>query len=196
MAELNGERAGVLRERNCARVIEALRRQGLASRSDLARMTGLSRTTVGSLVAELQARGLVLEEADGRRQGGRGRPPVFVRFDPAAGVAVGIDFDHDRVRVALADLSSTVLAEDCAEIDVDHSASDAIDAALEILAALQESAGVGDALDSGPGVGVDVAVRCFDVGADALGIARVGGGGSVRPEHVIDIEFKYEKPLQ
>jgi len=154
LAELNGERAGVLRERNCARVIEALRRQGLASRSDLARMTGLSRTTVGSLVAELQARGLVLEEADGRRRGGRGRPPVFVRFDPAAGVAVGIDFDHDRVRVALADLSSTVLAEDCAEIDVDHSAPDAIDAALEILAALQESAGVGDAQIVGAGVGL------------------------------------------
>jgi predicted NBD/HSP70 family sugar kinase len=154
LAELNGERAGLLRERNCARVIEALRRQGLASRSDLARLTGLSRTTVGSLVAELQARGLVLEESDGRRQGGRGRPPLFVRLDPAAGVAVGIDFDHDRVRVALADLSSTVLAEDCAEIDVDHSASEAIDAALEILRSLQASAAVGDAQLVGAGVGV------------------------------------------
>ena len=154
MAELNGERAGLLRERNCARVIEALRRQGLASRSDLARITGLSRTTVGSLVAELQARGLVVEEADCRRQGGRGRPPLFVRLDPAAGVAVGIDFDHDRVRVALADLSSTVLAEDCAEIDVDHSASEAIDAALEILRSLQAAAGVGDAQLVGAGVGV------------------------------------------
>ena len=154
MAELNGERAGLLRERNCARVIEALRRQGLASRSDLARMTGLSRTTVGSLVAELQARGLVLEEADGRRRGGRGRPPLFVRLDPAAGVAVGIDFDHDRVRVALADLSSTVLAEDCAEIDVDHSAADAMDAALEILRSLQAAAGIADAQLVGAGVGV------------------------------------------
>lgn len=154
MAGLNGERAGLLRERNCARVIEALRRRGLASRSDLARMTGLSRTTVGSLVAELQARGLVLEESDRGRRGNRGRPPLFVRLDPAAGVAVGIDFDHDRVRVALADLSSTVLAEDCAEIDVDHSASDSIDAALEILSTLQARAGVGDARLVGAGVGL------------------------------------------
>lgn len=154
MAEVDGERAGLLRERNCGRVIEALRRQGLASRSDLARMTGLSRTTVGSLVAELQARGLVVEETNGRREGGRGRPPLFVRLDPAAGVAVGIDFDHDRVRVALADLSSTVLAEDCAEIDVDHSASDAIDAVIEILKSLQASAGVGEAQLVGAGVGL------------------------------------------
>src|SRR5205823_12926426 len=89
VAELNGERAGDLRERNRVRVIDALRRQGLASRSDLARMTGLSRTTVGTLVADLQARGLVVEDEDGDRQTGRGRPPVVLRLDRSAGVAVG-----------------------------------------------------------------------------------------------------------
>src|SRR5205823_5203578 len=66
----------------------------------------------------------------------------------------GIDFDHDRVRVALADLSSTVLAEDCAEIDVDHSAADAIDAAIEILHGLQAATGVSDAQLVGAGVGL------------------------------------------
>ncbi|HST24457.1 MAG TPA: ROK family transcriptional regulator [Gaiellaceae bacterium] len=156
MTELNGgERSeGVLRERNRVRVVDALRRQGMASRSDLARMTGLSRTTVGSLVADLQARGLVVEHVDGDRQHGRGRPPIVLRLDRSAGVAVGIDFDHDRVRVALADLSSTVLGEDCAEIDVDHSAGDAIDAAVEMVEALRRSAGVDVAQLVGAGVGL------------------------------------------
>jgi predicted NBD/HSP70 family sugar kinase len=154
VAELNGERSGVLRERNCVRVVDALRRRGLASRSDLARMTGLSRTTVGSLVADLQARGLVVEHVAEAREPGRGRPPVLLRLDRSAGVAVGIDFDHDRVRVALADLSSTVLAEDCAEIDVDHSAADAIDAAVDILRALRVAADVDEAQLVGAGVGL------------------------------------------
>ena len=155
MAELDGERStGVLRERNCVLVLDALRRHGLVSRSDLARLTGLSRTTVGSLVSDLQARGLVVEEVDGERQPGRGRPPAFLRLDRSAGVAVGIDFDHDRVRVALADLSSTVLGEDCAEIDVDHSASDAIDAAVEIIGALRVAAGLDESELIGAGVGL------------------------------------------
>src|SRR5712692_7603947 len=154
VAELNGERSGVLRERNCVRVVDALRRRGLASRSDLARMTGLSRTTVGSLVADLQARGLVVEHVAEAREPGRGRPPVLLSLDRSAGVAVGIDFDHDRVRVALADLSSTVLAEDCDEIDVDHSASDAIDAAVEIVAKLRVAANVDEAQLVGAGVGL------------------------------------------
>ena len=155
MAELDGERStGVLRERNCVLVLDALRRQGLVSRSDLARLTGLSRTTVGSLVADLQARGLVVEEVDGERHPGRGRPPALLRLDRSAGVAVGIDFDHDRVRVALADLSSTVLGEDCTEIDVDHSAPDAIDAAVEIIEALRVAAGLAESELIGAGVGL------------------------------------------
>ena len=67
---------GSLRERNRLLVVDALRRSGFASRSDLARLTGLSRTTVGSLVAELQAQGLVVEDDGGRRAAGRARPPA------------------------------------------------------------------------------------------------------------------------
>ena len=154
MAELDGERSGVLRERNCVRVIDALRRQGRASRSDLARLTGLSRTTVGSLVADLQARGLIVEHGDDDRQPGRGRPPIVLSLDRSAGVAIGIDFDHDRVRVALADLSANVLGEDCVEIDVDHSASDAIDAVVEMVEALRIGAGVERTELVGAGVGL------------------------------------------
>jgi len=82
-----------LRELNRLRVIDALRRHGTASRSDLARQTGLSRTTVATLVSELQARGLVVEQAaDGTKPGpaGRGRPPILLRLDPSAGAVVGI----------------------------------------------------------------------------------------------------------
>jgi predicted NBD/HSP70 family sugar kinase/biotin operon repressor len=146
---------GSLRERNRLLVVDALRRRGLASRSDLARLTGLSRTTVGSLVAGLQQQGLVVEqEVDGPRQPGRGRPPVLLRLDPAAGVAVGISFDHDEVRVALADLSSTVLAEDRSEIDVDHSATDSIELAVGMVRALQRTAGVDSSQIVGAGVGL------------------------------------------
>ncbi len=42
-----------LRELNKLRVIDALRQRGTASRSELARHTGLSRTTVATLVSDL-----------------------------------------------------------------------------------------------------------------------------------------------
>ena len=147
---------GAQRERNAHRVIDALRRRGIASRSDLARTTGLSRTTVGSLVADLQARRLLIEHEENSRQGqpGRGRPPVLLRLDPSVGVAVGIDFDHGRVRVALADLSSAVLGEACSEMDVDRSAVDAMDAAVAMIGDVRRAAAVDETQLVGAGVGL------------------------------------------
>jgi predicted NBD/HSP70 family sugar kinase len=134
-----------LRELNRLRVIDALRRHGTASRSDLARHTGLSRTTVATLVSELQARGLVVEQAARETQpgsAGRGRPPILLRLDQSAGAVVGIHFDHRHLRVAVADLSSTVLVERLAELDVDHAATTALDAASELVEAVLAEAGI------------------------------------------------------
>ena len=77
-----------LRELNRLRVVDALRRGGSASRSDLARVTGLSRTTVAALVADLQASGLVVgfdDEPAGSGTHGRGRPPMLLRLDASRG---------------------------------------------------------------------------------------------------------------
>ena len=132
-----------LRERNRLLVVDTLRRHGTLTRSELARHTGLSRTTVASLLADLQSRGLVVEPPRGRSTGTRGRPPSLLRLDPSAGGALGIDFGHRHVRTAVADLSSTVLAEASAPVDVDNDA----DAALEISAELVEHVLEGAHLD-------------------------------------------------
>lgn len=135
---------GTPRELNRLRVVDALRRAGTASRTELARVTGLSRSTVATLVSDLQARGLVVEQAHAPPvPAGRGRPPVLLRLDSTAGLALGIDFGHRHVRVAVADLSSTVLAERFVELDVDGAPEDALDTAAELAADVLADAGVG-----------------------------------------------------
>jgi predicted NBD/HSP70 family sugar kinase len=134
---------GTLRELNRLRVVDALRRAGIASRTDLARATGISRTTVATLVSDLQARGLIVEVPDARAEpSGRGRPPVLLRLDAAAGAALGVDFGHGHVRVAVADLSSTVLAEELVELDVDGAPENALDAASELVDDVLVEAGI------------------------------------------------------
>src|SRR4051794_41819825 len=85
-----------LRRLNRLRVIHALRDQGKISRADIARRTGLSRSTVSSLVADLQADGLVVERAEpGLAYGAQGgRPPILPPFDASAGAAVGAGLGH------------------------------------------------------------------------------------------------------
>lgn len=121
-----------LREFNRLRIVDFLRTNGTASRAELARRTGLSRSTVSTLVSDLQRRGLVVERAGQfAGEGQPGRPAALLELDPSAAAAVGVDFDHDKVRVAVSDLSRTVLGEASAPHDVDHDATGALDLAAE-----------------------------------------------------------------
>jgi len=146
---------GSLRELNRLRVVDALRRSGTASRSELASLTGLSRTTVASLVADLQSRGLIVEQSDGRvGPAGRGRPPAILRLDASAGAALGVDFGHAHVRVAVADLSSTVLAERFVELEVDDDAATALDTAARLATEVLAEAGIERSRVIGAGMAV------------------------------------------
>ena len=128
---------GSLRERNRLAVIDTLKQRGKASRAEISRLTGLSRTTVSSLVTDLQSLGLIRRAPRGARSAQRaaGRtPPVLVALDRSAGAVVGLDFGHDSLRVAVADLSYSILAESFAErLEVDTAAEDALDTAATLV---------------------------------------------------------------
>ena len=133
-----------LREHNLLRVIDVLLAQGVASRAEIARQTGLSRTTVSTLVTELISRGLVAERepTDQRDTTGAGRPPVLLALDRSAGAALGIDVGHSHLRVAVADLSQTILAQAERALDVDQSARDGFATATELVEEVLATAGV------------------------------------------------------
>jgi len=173
-----------LREGNRKRVIDALRERGRASRADLARITGLSRSTVSTLVADLIDSGLAAEqEATGEGAGHAGRPPVMVSLDTSVGLALGIDFGHRHLRVAISDLSHAVLAEVSREMDIDHSAEEGLDAAASFVdQVLEETGGTRDRLigavmglpapiDRSTGAVQDSSILPGWVGVDAAGEA-------------------------
>jgi predicted NBD/HSP70 family sugar kinase/biotin operon repressor len=133
---------GSLRERNRRQLLDALRDRGSASRADLARVTGLSRSTVSTLVTDLQASGLVVERDDEPRRPQQGRPATLLTLDQSAGLILGIDFGHEQVHVAIADLSRTILAERVERLDVDHAAREALTAAVSLTDAAVHEAGL------------------------------------------------------
>jgi glucokinase-like ROK family protein len=143
-----------LRQTNRRRVLEALR-QGPASRADLARVTGLSRTTVSSLVSDLERQGLLGERQDDcQRRAGAGRPPILVALAARAGAAIGVDFGHRHLRVAVADLSSSVLAERAVRLDVDHEATAGLAIAARLVDEVLAEAGLPRAGVLGVGMGL------------------------------------------
>ncbi len=132
-----------LRERNRLQVLEVVRGSASVSRADIARSTGLARSTVSTLVNELLGAGLLVERGapeDGAAT--QGRPPVLLSFDPSAGAVLGLHFDHPVLRVAVADLGYTILAEATVPVDVDHDAQDSLDAAVALIDEVLAKSGV------------------------------------------------------
>jgi predicted NBD/HSP70 family sugar kinase len=129
-----------LRELNRLRIVDALRHDGSASRADIARRTGLSPSTVSSVIGELQRAGLVVESTIAPA-GRQGRPAAQLALDPSAGAALGLDFDHDKIRVAVSDLARTVLAEASVRVNVDEDALSALEQASKLVAKVLDEAG-------------------------------------------------------
>jgi predicted NBD/HSP70 family sugar kinase len=92
----------------------SLIRDGRAlTRSEVGRLTGLSRTAVAARLGALLDLGLVVEGADGldgRAPSTGGRPPVHLRFNRDAGVVLAGAIGRSRTQLGVCDLDGDVLA--------------------------------------------------------------------------------------
>lgn len=133
-----------LRENNRRAITGLLAGDGPMSRADLARATGLSRTTVSSLVGELITTGHVVETSDRGRphKGGSGRPPLLVALSTPGGGVAGVDLGHRHVRVAVADRRGAVLTEETTAVDVDEDGGAALDRAARMVRHALREAGL------------------------------------------------------
>ncbi|GAB3403383.1 ROK family transcriptional regulator [Flindersiella endophytica] len=101
----------LLRESHEERLLAALRAHGAMSRAELGRRTGLSRATLYAIVQHLVATDRVVERAaEAAPARGRGRPATLVALNPAGGLALGLDFGHQRIEAAVANVAHEVVA--------------------------------------------------------------------------------------
>src|SRR6187551_1842580 len=92
-------------------------REGVAAtRADLARETGLARSTVAQRVDALLAHRLVYEAGGSASTGGR--PATVLAFNHEAGVVLAADLGATHSRLALTDLGGESLAEEAVDMDV------------------------------------------------------------------------------
>lgn len=94
------------RRRNLGRLLTLVHREGAQSRAALTRRTGLNRSTIGGLVAELSELGLVRESGP-VESAGVGRPSPLVRAEPSV-VTLTVNPDIDAVTVGLVGLGGVV----------------------------------------------------------------------------------------
>ena len=143
-----------LRDRNRQRVVGVLRERGRLSQAEIARVTGLSRTTVHSLVAELKGWAMVQEVDTVQPDARGGRPALQLVLRDASQAVLGIDFGHSHVQVAIADMARNVRAERRSDLDVNHHAIEALDTSARLAAEALAESGFDRSSLVGAGIGI------------------------------------------
>ncbi len=86
------------------------------TRAELAKSTGLARSTIAARVDELMRMGLITPIADGVSTGGR--PPSQFALNPGARLVLAADIGASHAKLAITDLTGTILVEHGEPLDV------------------------------------------------------------------------------
>lgn len=150
---------GGVRAGNLARVLRLIHRGGAQSRAQLTAATGLNRSTIADLVAELVAEGWVVER-DPDPVGRVGRPSPVVAASPRT-VVIAVNPEVDAVEVAAIDLARQVVVRERIESE---SVIDAAGVAGVVAAAIERwrQGVLSDARLVAVGVAVPGLVRAVD----------------------------------
>lgn len=141
-----------VKEHNRMRVVAAFSGVASLSRAEIAQRTGLSRTTVSSLVDELlHADTLCVAQsrqdvgpgrADSGAPGQRGRPPELLALVHDVGYGIALDFGHETLQVAIADLGGRLLRVGSLAVGEDATAAKIAARARVVTDALVKDAGL------------------------------------------------------
>ena len=131
-----------VRQNNAAAALQALFRHGRLSRADLAREMRLNRSSSGSIIAELSARGLVREVRGAKPRGAAypkaGRPGIMLELVPEAACFLGAEIGVEHISTVQIDLAgqiarSAVEAFDGRSFSVDEAIARAVEQAFRDL---------------------------------------------------------------
>jgi len=87
-------------------ILETMIEEGSISRIQLAKLTGLNKTTITSQISELLKDEIVVETRQDKSTGGR--KPILLSMNHTAGYAIGIEMDVDCIWFLLTDLAGNI----------------------------------------------------------------------------------------
>jgi predicted NBD/HSP70 family sugar kinase len=157
-----------LREANRARIVDAIKHFGAITQVELAGATGLSTATISTIVKELVAAG-VLMTAPVSRSGRRAQQVSLAR---QLGMVAGVHFSQRMLRIELADMAGTVVAEQHMPLPHEHRVDTGMDRAARLIQDMVEAVGGRPEELLGIGVAVSAPVDVRTGMLSASGILR------------------------
>jgi len=170
-ANLQGSNINLVKQHNLQVILLSLLYEPVMSRSQLAKHTNLSNTTITNLIAELISQGIVTEKSaeDAAQEESRpvGRPRTRICLEPNARFVVGIHIGVGIFRVALTNLRAEILNNHMQNFEIDSPATEVLEKIVAAAETVIDESGVERDKILGVGVGASGLVD-FTTGVNLL----------------------------
>lgn len=105
----NGSNLSTIKLNNKSLVLKILNSKGEASRAELSRITGLTKTSITNITSDLLEKGIIYET--GTMDSSTGRKPILLKISKNALFSIGVYISRDFVYSNMANLKGEVLYE-------------------------------------------------------------------------------------
>ncbi len=129
--------AGLLHLANKKVILKLIKQKNLISRSDLAKITGLTPPSVTRIVDELIVSDKLVEYVGVGNSSG-GRPSVVVKFKSEMNYIIGIDLGATYIRGCLVDLNANFISEIQVPTEIEKGFSRIVEKMVKIIQKLQK----------------------------------------------------------
>lgn len=176
--ELTGVTIDDVRRSNLAQVMRIAHHRGPISRSDLAKATGISRSTIAALIADLHERGLVTETQGVANR--VGRPSMVVTAAPTT-AAIAINPEVDATHIAIVTLGGRVVRRVSLRHERIPTPGEFLNSVIAILEGMRPE--------------LDARYRVLGVGVAVPGLVRADDGTVLLAPHLGWTDVSFVGPL-
>lgn len=144
----------LIRDINRNLIVNLIKSRAPVSRSELARLSGLSPAAISGITADLIATGLVEESGEGASRGGR--RPVLLRLNHRAGFVVGVKLMEEAITSAVTDLDAQVQHHQVTPLswEEEHAPQKVLPALIQAIEETVQASGVDGERVLGIGIGM------------------------------------------
>lgn len=157
LANLQGSNINLVKQHNLHVILLSLLYEPILSRSQLAKRTNLSNTTVTNLIAELIEQGIVKEKTttDGEQGELRpvGRPRTSICLEPDARFVIGIHIGVGTIRMAITNLRAEIVDNQFLKFDIKAPTEEVLEKVVTTAEAVIARSGIDRDRILGVGVG-------------------------------------------
>jgi N-acetylglucosamine repressor len=141
----------LIRAINRSAVLNTVKAHGPISRTDVARITGLSAATISGITSDLISSNLIFEKEAGSSSGGR--RPILLALNPRGGFVIGLKLTELNITAALTDLEANVIAKDTCPLE-GHSLQMVVNCIAKTVSTLIDKGKIQQDLLLGVGIGL------------------------------------------